>query len=191
MSDDEDAWDDEDPSEDWVSQSLSSSLHLGNGPLGSEKSLTSLHGNGSASSVNLNGGGLSRNASTSSNKIDKGITIKGADKSQSKGGAGGKKKKNRERDGDSGSPLTGSVQENFKGFTYSGESVTNHADAFMHVRNRQKQNGGDEDMDENENGAKSDPNTEDEYEDFGRAAGRYANQRKKGFGFTEMDDEMN
>ncbi|KAK1228898.1 Serine/threonine-protein kinase [Marasmius sp. AFHP31] len=197
LSDDEGEWDDEDPSEDWVSQSLSSSLHLGNGPLGSEKfgSMTSLHGNGSGSSVNLNGGAsgkLSRNASTSSDKHGKGITIKGADKDKANGGSGGKKKKkNRERDGGAESPLTGSVQENFKGFTYSGESVTNHADAFMHVRNRQQQNGGGDDLDEIEGGARSDPNTEDEYEDFGKAAGRYANQRRKGFGFTEMDDDMN
>ncbi|KAL0580775.1 Serine/threonine-protein kinase [Marasmius crinis-equi] len=193
LDDDDDGdWDDEDPSEDWVSASLSSSFsHLGNGPLGSEKvgSMTSLPGSGTTSPAPTNGnasGKLSRNPSTSSNKHGKGITIKGLTKDdKTNGGSAGRKKK-KNRDGDSGSPLTNSVQENFRGFTYSGESVTNHADAFMH--HRKGKHDDDEDMDQ---GPGTDPNTEDEYEDFGKSAGRYANVRRKGFGFTGMDDEMN
>ncbi|KAG7097269.1 hypothetical protein E1B28_004635 [Marasmius oreades] len=184
--DDDEEWDDEDPSEDWVSASLSSSLHLGNGPLGSEKTtppptpfspFTSLNGNGNGN------GKLSRNPSSSSRKHGEGITIKGAIEKVN----GGRKKKRSREDG--GSPLTSSVQENFRGFTYSGESVTNHADAFMHIRKGRNTTADDEDDMDGRSAA--DPNTEDEFEDFGKSAGRYAHARRKGLGFTDMDDDMN
>ncbi|KAF9263639.1 kinase-like protein [Marasmius fiardii PR-910] len=185
---DDEEWDDEDPSEDWVSASLSSSLHLGNGPLGSEKStppptplspFTSLNGHEATNGTRK----LSRKPSTSSNKSGKGISIKGASEKQN----GGRKKKRRSKEQDGGSPLTSSVQENFRGFTYSGESVSNHADAFMHLR-KGRDATDDDDIDGKSAG---DPNTEDEYEDFGKSAGRYANVRRRGLGFTDMDDDMN
>ena len=74
--------DDDDPSEDWVSQSVSGGIqHTPHGPLGSDRPPP-----------------LS--------------TTPGIDIQQ----------KRRGRDGTSSPPLTNSVQENFRGFTYSGES---------------------------------------------------------------------
>lgn len=75
--------DDDDPSEDWVSQSVSGGLlqqHTPHGPLGSDRPPLS---------------------------TTPGIQIQ---------------KKGRERDIASSPPLTSSVQANFRGFTYSGES---------------------------------------------------------------------
>lgn len=101
----DDLFDEEDPSEDWVALSQSQSmLHTPNGPLGSDRpppqqtngGAANGHANGH-SHANGNGNGTSA----------KGIAIT-------------KKKKKRDV---AESPLTNSMQENFKGFTYHGESV--------------------------------------------------------------------
>uniref|UniRef100_A0A0W0FC39 Agc akt protein kinase n=1 Tax=Moniliophthora roreri TaxID=221103 RepID=A0A0W0FC39_MONRR len=178
MSGGDDGFDDEDPSEDWVSASFSSSLslHTPNGPLGSDRQtppptpfspMTPLNGTTNGSGSN---GRLSRNASEK-RREDKGVAIKGANA------------KSRKKKETAGTPLTNSVQENFRGFTYSGESVSNHADAF--AQHRQRDTGV---TDESEVEEKT--NTDDEYADFDKAAGRYAHAKRKGLGFTDMDDDM-
>lgn len=90
----EDMFDEEDPSEDWValSQSLSAPVHTPNGPLGFDKQPQPL-----VVPPPLNG---------HTNGHAKGIDI-------------ANKKKKREP---VGSPLTNSMQENFRGFTYHGEA---------------------------------------------------------------------
>ncbi|KAF9076401.1 kinase-like domain-containing protein [Rhodocollybia butyracea] len=200
----------DDPSGSWVSQSLGgsgylSSGHMPNGPLGSEKTgrtppmtpispMTSLilsngtsangvtsHKTSSKKSSSRNGG-LSRNGSGASNKSNHSSPrssqhrITGIDIN-----ANGRQGK-RQRPPPS-TPLTNSVQENFRGFTYSGgESVSSHADAFT-ARHKDD----DEDRDEDYVDVDDEVGTEDEFEDFGRSAGRYAHMRKKGMGFTDMD----
>jgi serine/threonine protein kinase SCH9 len=89
-----DLFDDEDPSEDWVALSQSQTApHTPNGPLGSDR-LPMTH---------LNGHSTATNGSSA-----KGIDIVA------------KKKKKRDV---AGTPLTNSMQENFIGFTFHGESV--------------------------------------------------------------------
>lgn len=88
--------DEEDPSEDWVAlgQSLSASVHTPNGPLGSDRPPALPVKPANGTGAPAGGGGADA----------KGIAI-------------GQRKKQE-------SPLTSSVQENFRGFTYhGGESV--------------------------------------------------------------------
>jgi hypothetical protein len=71
-----------------------------------------------------------------------------------------------------GSPLTNSIQENFRGFTYSGgESVVT------------AMNMGRGDLDDEDDEAVADEDTpevttEDEFEDAESFAGRYSNRRR-------------
>ncbi|EPQ59394.1 serine/threonine protein kinase [Gloeophyllum trabeum ATCC 11539] len=125
--------DDADPSEAWVSASLTggaTTAHTPLGPLGSEK--------------------------------QDGIAIGQGKKAGKKGGS-------------ASPPLTNSVQENFRGFTYEGESLVHELEERLGL-------GGDEDeaVDEDEN---AEPTTEDEAEDFEHAGGRYARSRRR-------DDDM-
>ncbi|KAJ6516127.1 putative serine/threonine protein kinase [Mycena sanguinolenta] len=79
-----------------------------------------------------------------------------------------------------GSPLTNSVQENFRGFTYSGgESVPTGIHAM-----RGKTPDGEREGDDSAGG------TEDEFEDPSKPAGRYAHKRRKGLAFTGLDDDL-
>ncbi|THV05511.1 kinase-like protein [Dendrothele bispora CBS 962.96] len=199
---DSDHLNDEDPSDDWLSQSVGGSgfAHTPNGPLGSEKTPPPTPLNG-FTSLSINGGGGHSNggggsgggingkplSSTSSTSLSS-TTTDGADLTRNESAAArsakgvainGKKKKESHAPGST--PLTNSVQENFRGFTYSGESVQQHADAFTTARFKDRKIG-DEEEDPHE------VTTEDEFEDYGKSAGRYANARRKGFGFTEMDD---
>jgi serine/threonine protein kinase len=139
--------DEEDPSEDWVSQSISGSsfVHQPNGPLGSDRptSPQSPYANGRPQAIQIS-----------------------------------KPKKKKDP---VGSPLTNSVQENFRGFTYSGgESMIAPSRVFGSGR-VENDTVDDEEVPE--------VTTEDEFEDFGSAAGRYANARRKGV--TGLDDDMN
>ena len=86
-----DMFDDDDPSEDWVSQSITGShmLHTPNGPLGSDMK-TPLHPNQPPTP-----GG------------HRGVQINGS---------------RQRRTDPQGSPISNSVQENFRGFSFSGES---------------------------------------------------------------------
>ncbi|TFK76139.1 kinase-like protein [Pluteus cervinus] len=79
-----------------------------------------------------------------------------------------------------GSPLTNSVQENFRGFTYhGGESVVPPMGLLGKQVAEDEQAVEDEEVQE--------PTTEDEFEDTATSAGRYANARRKGVGFLDDD----
>jgi serine/threonine protein kinase SCH9 len=147
--------DEEDPSANWVSQSIGSVgfTHTPNGPLGSERE------SGTKSAHGLNG----HSHGTSINGRPQSIQIK--------------QKKNKDQ---VGSPLTNSVQANFRGFTYSGkESVVTPAGALPKQEN-------EEDAVDDEEVAE--PTTEDEFDEIGKSVGRYANARRKGLGFSSLDD---
>lgn len=158
--------DDNDPSEAWVSISRSSSqTHLPNGPLGSETSTRRPSGAG------LNGLGMSaisKPKEISKNAQKKGVTINK--------GSGGSKGSRGRRDSP---PLTSSVQENFRGFTYHGEDAGDLISAAIgKLREAEAENAVEDDETQ-------EPTTEDEVEDHTNAAGRYANQRRRG---VEIDD---
>ena len=153
--------DDDDPSEAWVSQSIGGSgfTHTPNGPLGSErpKSTTPL------SPLSPMANGLSTISNISANSRPQGIQIK--------------RQKNKIA---ASSPLTNSVQENFRGFTYSGgESLI-----VPMVSALGKKENDDEAVDDEEI---HEVTTEDEFEDTETSAGRYANARRQN-GFRTDDD---
>lgn len=155
--------DEEDPSENWVSQSIGGVglTHTPNGPLGSERD----GGSKVTSPIGTFGSnGVSNGISTPAGRLQ-GIQIK-------------PKKKSKEP---VGSPLTNSVQANFRGFTYSGgESVVAPAGHLAQRSNNEAVE--DEEIVE--------PTTEDEFNEIGKPVGRYANARRKGLGFSSMDDDM-
>lgn len=151
--------DESDPSENWVSQSINGSgfVHTPNGPLGSEKD-----GNSKPVSPSIPLGLNGSNGVSSSNGLSQGIQIKPTKKNKSS----------------AGTPLTNSVQANFRGFTYSGgESVVPSASHLAQLSNNEA-------AVEDEESA--DPTTEDEYDEIGKPVGRYANARRKG----QLDDDM-
>jgi hypothetical protein len=155
--------DDDDPSEAWVSQSIGGSglTHTPNGPLGSErpKSTSPL-----APLSPITNGSTLANLTITSNSRPQGIQIK--------------RQKNK---GFASSPLTNSVQENFRGFTYlGGESLITPMLTALGKKGEKH----DEAVDDVEFHEIS---TEDEAEDTGRSAGRYANARRQN-GFHEEDD---
>ena len=153
--------DDDDPSEAWVSQSIGGSgftHHTPNGPLGSERPKPT-----SPLSPITNGSAFSTLAITPISR-PQGIEIKRRNKVAAS------------------SPLTNSVQENFRGFTYSGgESLI--APMLSALGKTEKDDEVVEDEEFHE------ITTEDEAEDTGRSAGRYANARRKN-GFHVDDDDM-
>lgn len=154
--------DEEDPSEDWVSQSIGPSgfTHTPNGPLGCEKDKS----------------GISPLTSPLTPFSPLGPTPSNCHKPQGIKIAPKKKKKD-----PSSSPLTRSVQEEFRGFTYSGgESIITTAGIMGMKANR----GDEEAVDDEE---VQEPTTEDEYEDE-QAVGRYANARRQGQDL--QDDDM-
>jgi len=144
--------DEEDPSENWVSQSIGGAglVYTPNGPLGSEKD--SKHAPGSTG-VSSPVGRL------------QGIQIK-------------QKKKHKET---VGSPLTNSVQANFRGFTYSGGESIVALGSLAHFADTDEAAVDDDEFVE--------PTTEDEYDEVGKSVGRYANARRKGQ-LTGLDDDM-
>lgn len=181
MSMDE-ALDDDDPSEAWVSRSISQNgfVHTPNGPLGSERSSSSssslsqrgAYGLGPLSTLNGNPptttNGHNNNGSTPTGS--QGIQIKS----------------NKKRKDVAGTPLTNSVQENFKGFTYSGGESVVVPPGVLAQQAAQKQKE-DEAVDDEE---EPEVTTEDEVEDTKMSAGRYANLRRKGLGFSSIDDDF-
>lgn len=80
-----------------------------------------------------------------------------------------------------GSPLTSSVQENFRGFTYHGGESIAAPVGFLGRRGR-------EDEDAVDTKEVPELTTEQEIEDTGRPAGRYANIRKKDLALSSLDD---
>lgn len=151
--------DDDDPSEAWVSQSFGGSgfsHHTPNGPLGSERPKST-----SPLSPITNGSVFSTLANTPISR-PQGIEIK---RQRNKASAS--------------SPLTNSVQENFRGFTYlGGESLTSPMLALGRTGKY------DDVVDDEEI---PEITTEDEFEDTQSSAGRYANARRKN-GFRDDDD---
>jgi serine/threonine protein kinase SCH9 len=81
-----------------------------------------------------------------------------------------------------GSVLSNSVQEKFKGFTFSGGESAVSPTGVLAKRAAERGPGSEDDE------AGTEPTTDDEYEDFGRSAGRYAHARRKGLGFTGIDE---
>ncbi|KIL68341.1 hypothetical protein M378DRAFT_72522 [Amanita muscaria Koide BX008] len=148
------ALDDDDPSEDWVSRSMGLSngfAHTPNGPLGSERRPSKA--NGALGALSMANGAVD----------GRGIQIQ--------------KKKRKDV---AGSPLTNSVQEKFKGFTFSGGDSVVQPSALRSRKQDDEENAvDDEEVPE--------VTTEDEFEDTARSAGRYANMRRKGLAFSTLD----
>ena len=158
--------DDDDPSEAWVSRS-SSQTHLPNGPLGSDTTGRKPSGGGGLGGLGMTTISSSRpkGIEISKNGPKKGVTI-------SKGSGGNKGSRGRR---DESPPLTNSVQENFRGFTYHGEDA---GDLISAAIGKLREERGTEDAVEDDE--LQEPTTEDEVEDHGKPAGRYANQRRRG-----------
>ncbi|KII95796.1 hypothetical protein PLICRDRAFT_98198 [Plicaturopsis crispa FD-325 SS-3] len=154
--------DEEDPSEDWVSQSIGNAgfAHTPNGPLGSDRGAGSLTTTSSMTTTTSPLAPLTPAA---------GIAIQPNGKKSKKKGA-------------AGSPLTNSVQENFRGFTYSGGESVGALAAKAGLAVNDDGEGEDGAVEEED---AQDPTTEDEFEGEG-SAGRYANARRHGLGDEEM-----
>ncbi|KAF7301471.1 Non-specific serine/threonine protein kinase [Mycena indigotica] len=161
--------DENDPSEDWVLAGSLSQHHQPNGPLGSEREG---HSASASPTPGQNGASLSRQSSTNRNGNGTGPRPKAA-------GIDIKPKKKKVEA--AGSPLTNSVQENFRGFTYSGGESVTAPGGILAMRAATKTPDSGED---------STNNTEDEFEDPSKPAGRYAHKRRKGLGFTGLEDEF-
>ena len=161
-------WDEEDPSEDWValSQSQSAAVHQPNGPLGSDKPPLN-----AAASV-ATAVALSSGAST----VVPSPSTAGIQMPQ-------RKKKHREA---AGTPLTSSVQENFRGFTYHGESVIAESAAGLLSEQIRKEEEAAAIQEEERLALR---NTEDELLDLESPVGRYAQQRK-GVSLDGFDDDL-
>jgi len=158
--------DDSDPSEAWVSVSRSSSTtHLPNGPLGSDTSGRRPSGGapGGLGMTSISGTKM-KGIEISKNGQKKGVTI-------NRGSGGSKGSRGRR---DESPPLTNSVQENFRGFTYHGEDA---GDLISAAIGKLRGETGAEDAVEDEE--LLEPTTEDEVEDDAKPAGRYANQRRR------------
>lgn len=155
--------DDDDPSEAWVSRS-SSTTHLPNGPLGSDTGVRKPSG-GALGGLGMTSipGTKPKGLEMSKNGPKKGVTIKR--------GSGGSKGSRGRRD--NSPPLTNSVQDHFRGFTYHGEDAGDLISAAI-GKLRGEAEGAVEDDELQE------PTTEDEVENDASPAGRYANQRRRG-----------
>ncbi|KAI0638075.1 Pkinase-domain-containing protein [Trametes polyzona] len=156
--------DEEDPSPNWValSSSVNGTLHTPNGPLGSDKPALS------SPSATTTGAAAAAPAVTS-----QGIEI-------------AKAKKKRDHD----PPLTNSVQENFRGFTYHGESIVAPAAGVLA---EERDGAGHEEEGEEAVDEEPEPTTDDEVESDS-PAGRYAKSKRRGGGggdaFDGFDDDM-
>jgi hypothetical protein len=145
--------DEEDTSASWISQSIGNLglTHTPNGPLGSERET------GTKPIHSTHGHASGSNGRPQSIQI--------------------KQRKNKDS---VGSPLTNSVQANFRGFTYSGgESVVAPVGTLAKKKNEEAAVDDEEVVE---------PTTEDEFDEIGKSVGRYANARRKGLGFSSLDD---
>ena len=134
--------DDDDPSEDWVSQSVSNApQYTPHGPLGSDRP-----------------------------PATPGIQIQ---------------QKKRGQDGASSPPLTNSVQENFRGFTYSGESESLIARVVTRLTEKEKEEKSRESAVAEEEVTFL--TTDDEALDASRHAGRYSKRHGDGY-LSDFDD---
>lgn len=140
-------FDEEDPSEAWVSQSLTSSvMHTPNGPLGSEARDYAIV-TPTAITNGINGSHANGTHNGAQPQRPPPLAI-----------SGGRKNRRNEQQG---SPISSSIQENFRGFSFMGESVVASAAGRL----------ADEEDDDDQT-MLDDPTTEDEYEDDMRPAGR-------------------
>ena len=158
--------DEEDPSEDWValSQSVSAAtMHTPNGPLGSDKPAGTGIGVGAAPAP------APPVVPAPAPSAPTGIDIQG------------KRKKKREP---AGSPLTSSVQENFRGFTYHGESVVPAAAGML----GDARGVVDEDA-VSPHEEEEEVNTDDELADE-RPVGRYARRRDDEDHLDGFDEDL-
>jgi serine/threonine protein kinase SCH9 len=157
--------DETDPSEEWVAGSLSGNAdkgHIHHGPLGSDKEAGKKSLSRSSSRNGSKKLSLSRQSSGNSGRGG-GIAITKSNPKRTTSGTE--------------SVLSHSMQENFKGFTFSG------GESVGALTGRGGASSG------NISGAESGEDaTTDDDDDIGRSAGRYANTRRKGFGFTEIGD---
>jgi hypothetical protein len=153
--------DEDDPSEAWTSPRLPAELgvHTPNGPLGSDYLAGNVapHARQPASPV--------RAALPSS----EGITI-------------GKSKKKKVVE-PAGSLISNSMQENFKGFSFTGGESLVVPHSLAH-RLAQEQKTADQALADEEF---NEPSTEDEVDDDTTHGGRYANARRRGMG---LDDDL-
>ena len=151
--------DEEDPSADWVaiSSSVSAPTHMPNGPLGSDRPA------GATSP-----GPAATTAAAAATPASQGIDI-------------AKSKRKEKADVP---PLTNSVQEKFRGFTYHGESIVMPPAGLLAQQERERERG-----EAVEEGA--DPDTDEEVESDS-PAGRYAKSRRRGEdAFAGFDEDMN
>ncbi|KAJ7638601.1 kinase-like domain-containing protein [Roridomyces roridus] len=149
--------DEEDPSEDWVMAGSVPQYHP-NGPLGSEREPTSTPATPITPPVN--GTHSQKDKLANGGSPRPGIDIKPKKKAEAVG-----------------SPLTNSVQENFRGFTYSGGESVIAPGGLLSQRAGAKTPDGESTGEE----SAGDP---------ARPAGRYAHKRRKGLGFTGLDDDI-
>ncbi|KAF8592617.1 kinase-like protein [Ramaria rubella] len=153
----DDDLDEDDPSEHWVaSASVTANpcgVYMPNGPLGSD------HPSAAPAPpyANNNTNGTAAHCNTKAVAIEK------------------RRKKRREA---AGSPLTNSVQENFRGFTFSGESSLHQASWLAGQAAREEDGPGEGD----EGGDVPDPDDVDDDEVY---AGRYARR-----GVMDVDDRL-
>jgi len=156
-------FDDDDPSESWVeSASLSSGFHMPNGPLGSDLTFTSLNG--------VNGGGNSSAPGS--------VPGSGANSGSRTPLPLENKPKRRRPPKPRENPLSSSVQENFKGFSYCGESLATNMLAVSAQRDLKAEaeaqgGGGGDDFRRNGRKRGVKRSGEEEFEDDSRVAGRY------------------
>lgn len=162
-------WDEEDPSEDWValSQSLSPSVHTPNGPLGSDKPPNAA---AAAATAIVLTSGLGTEIAAAADTSQSGVGIQMPQR----------KKKHREP---VGTPLTNSVQENFRGFTYHGESIVPESAAGLLA----EQVGGAEEVAVQDEEGAALRSAEEELLDLESPVGRYAQQRR-GISLDGFDD---
>lgn len=181
-----DEFDEDDPSEAWTATPASLlSPHTPNGPLGSDNPLASLSRalpSPLATGVlptSAAAGVAPSSAATSSTARNSASTT--ASSSNANGIAIASKKKKGHGADAAHSPISHSMQENFKGFTFSGgESLVVPASLAQRMAvNDQSPDAID--LDEEE------PTTEDEVEDDGVAGGRYARRRRNGDDEDMMD----
>ncbi|PPQ74733.1 hypothetical protein CVT24_003861 [Panaeolus cyanescens] len=191
--------DEDDPSEDWVARSMGVvTAHQPNGPLGSERLVSPGMGSVKGGVLSPITNGTSHGTKPVATR-PQGIEIK----------------RPKARLEIAGTPLTSSVQENFRGFTYhGGESVINSMMANAAARRekelangkktkrRRARNGHANGVKTNgidsgsESGSESDDEdgveddlpdaaTEDDMEDSSKSVGRCANARRKMVGFDD------
>lgn len=197
--------DEDDTSESWVEQNLAienggiagSLAREPLGPLGSDRPPSSGSGNLSKSNstkrtyANVNGTTKSKSAGE---KKTNGKTPRPSSSRRNNSGAIDISKKPAIQSrvpGGTNSVLTNSVQEKFKGFTFSGgESVVAGMGEVARRAEERERLQDDKSRTKSSDSDTGGDSTDSEFEDFRKSAGRYANTRRKGLGFTELDDDI-